>query len=519
MENYKFKAVQTMVTDYYVQSPNFANAADFVKDWVNSCLTKQQHLPLDVEINPLAKSNVIEMKYTKLPIDIQITTQKDEDDLKQMHFKPKGYDIEKNAYIFSVIESYALEGNMEAKTKEDVIKSLKKYTDEKYLLSHFQGFGGTKTPEIKILSCGENKRVVLDGEDSVEIVNQKQFVNALKEKFPQQLTIRIADEALENIVEWEDICYNDRDESPELDGLANPKDGELNGVGELEVYMILKPDCYDGVYASVNTYYSSDLSELRFDVDVNAASILMHCDEWEKEFRVDIPLQEKILNCLYIEGFSYRDFMNLVNENNFKTDLDVKSYIAQKFNEKQPDALIRYATDKIAGKTLEEWEKKVAPAYNEAQKWYAKYNTALSQALTSKKCETISELMNRENDTVVNNILNLQKIYISSSQKANQSRDEFLKNKQVNIMRYIKTLQNVAAEKVEDIRVYPDRRGNWYIRCKIDGVQQSAKPLSNQDVKGYSKSGISKEVATNWALKYYITDIDQEKSKELTFKR
>lgn len=512
-------ATKHYCTNYYVQAPSFEDAALFMKDWMNNCLNDRQHYALSIEINPEEKVNLINAK--REDSDLIITAIPEENarkgETQEFPYQAKGYDIATESYIFGIVETFQKGEILQAETAEKALEKAKAIYTQEYVVDR------NCQPQITVLACSENKAVVLEDGTFVKIHNQEDMVEALREKYPNGMKVLLEDERLDNIIEWSRFNYNSNDELPTLHGLASPNKGEdmLTAVGTLKAELHLHPKDYDLLYADYSTYYTSELLDLDFfDTDVVCTSILMSDKDWEKSFRVEVPLQSKMLNSLFIEGTPYRNLLPIIEANNFKSDIQLKGYLAKQYNEKQDNSLLLMAKDSVAPKLNSYWETHVAPAYDRALQYYLNQVMPLIKKANLNGFDDFMRIsIRRDVSKEVEKVRNsFYKGYMPLARVAENRTEEYKLNEEIFIKDYIQNLKDIAKEKISEIRIYPNKQWNYFIRCKIDGVQQSGKPISVKDEKLFAKSGVTKQTMIDSALKYFASEINSignERSTQL----
>lgn len=491
-QTYFIKAQRQQCTDYYVEAPSYEK----MKEWMNSELLKDKNP--EVSYNPDSDINIIGKKiHRKGP---QYTLLGDE----KNHFQAKGYDLKSGSYVFSVVDTWSTVKPYKAESAEMAVQmAIGEQLHNK--LIH-------EEPVRETCSADWDKRVVLDNGQVADIVSEQGLTNLLREKFPDGLTVVLAEECFDRLSAMQDKGPDDG----LLYGMGNAGNDRMPfGYGPFEVELRLKPEDYNIVYAEQNTYYNNDLSELGFDMGVVQSTMMVAEEKELKSFRVEIPFSIGLQDALYVDGRPYKDFMRLAKDYNATDDMSMKAALDKEYLKVQPQWLQNMAHEETKDIRQKYWVEKVAPV-NAA--YYKAYDDAVARAAETTGFSSGEELKQAferkpyqpdmiERLTQANLII--REAHDPALEKATEANLKLSQLKSGWEADYIRRFNQFCKENVRDITLGQNKAGQWMVRCQIAGEQQMSKMLRPEDAK-FERNGTAIKLL---GLKYFADEIKNEMSE------
>ena len=485
-QTYFIKAQRQQCTDYYVEAPSYEK----MKEWMNGELHKNKNP--EVSYNPDSDINIIGKKiYRKGP---QYTLLGDE----KNHFQAKGYDLKSNAYVYSVVDTWSTVKPYKAESAEMAVQmAIGEQLHNK--LIH-------EEPVRETCSADWDKRVILDNGQVADIMSEQGLTNLLREKFPDGLTVVLAEENFGRLM-------NMQDKGPDdglLYGIGNAGNDRMPyGYGPFEVELRLKPVDYDIVYAEQNTYYNEDLSELGFDGGIVQSTMMVAEEKELKSFRVEIPFSTGLHDVLYVEGRPYKDFMKLAKDYNASDDMSMKAALDKEYLKEQPQWLKDLAQGETKDVRQKYWVEKVAPvnaayykAYDDAVQQAAEV-TGFSSADELKKAFEMKPYQPEMIDRLTQANLIIRKAHDPALEKAANANLIFSNLKNGWEADYARRFNRFCKENVKEIMLGQNKAGQWTVRCQIAGEQQMSKTLRPEDAK-FERNGTAIKML---GFKYFADEI------------
>lgn len=458
--------------DIYVYANSF-NAADA---WFAKCLRTGNTDFKNME-NEIKDENTV---YVDKIVDIQ----SDEPILYAGDKEPladkltKGYDFESGCYVFSVVDTYTREANVEAATAEEAIE---KAEEGKV------NFPNEWTVERNIYACSENDRIVIEGK-VVRYCSENELEDRIRQEFPDGLVVTLENESLSHLLECRQV--EEDGEWMALNGMLSDKGIMAGAYGNLEARLILKPDDYDMLDACEDTYYSGVLSDMGWDAEANSTSMLLATEESMHNVRVQVGVSEAALNCLLIEGRPYREVMELVDRYHIKDEKVLVHHLHTDFLDQQPEWKRKMAEQETKGAVNEFYVNKVAPAWNnlkrmfhETQEQAAQENGYASAAEWNRDVQWTRNPSPELADRLRKTSERWKELYTPFENEFNKVGEQMEQLKASEQRAFINRFNRQAEKVISQVNVIQRGPGYFAVRCKIDGVQQMGKNLSQEHVR------------------------------------
>ena len=423
----------------------------------------------------------------------------------------KGYDPSTGCYVFSMVDEYTRETTVEATSPEE---ALQKAMDGKV------SFPQEETMNHKVYVCSEDERAIIDGK-VVKYWEEDALTEKLKQAFPDGMTVTLEKESLKNLMEYSH--FDEELEWVTLNGIVG-KDGQMPGAyGKLEAKMELKPDDYGLVFACDKTYWSEELSDIGWDAEVNATSMLLAFEEDMNNIRVQTALNEEVLEHLLIEGKPYHEVMDLVQRYQMQED-ELIFYFDNEFLNKQPDwkrEMAKQQTREVINKFFVE---KAAPAFIQQKKMF---NETQEQAAKENGYDNATEWQNDVNwsknpsqvlaDKMRNTSERWRELYAPHEKKCNEVFDKLEQLKASEQRAFIERFDRRAEQAISSVKVIQRGVGEMAIRCMIDGVQQMGRTLGRAHQQVFLEGSVKniKEIAAQYFKNDIIDSMSQSRERGL----
>lgn len=497
---YDYEMVSFEGKDIYVQADNYKEA----KDWFDKNI-----LQANVKMKDIQPDATVEQTPRIIRVEdvesLKMFTKAGRDVLSE--FLLKGYDMNSGSYIFTMLDVYTQKHQIIASSFQDAEKKLKEG-------SVVLDTNLPQTYSSRVLSCDEDQKVVID-DDVMDIYGEEDLTKRLKMAYPDGLTIRLADESMDNLVSY--VNYVD-EELVKMMGLVNaePDVRMLVAHGNLEAELKLKPDCYDILYACEETYYMEELSDLGLDTGSNATTVMLNEEESFdlREGRIETFVCETLLNNLYIEKLPYKDVMDIINRHHPENEAKLQSMLYQTYLDTQPDWKVKLAEENSREPIHKFWVEKLGPANREQRKMY---NKTLEQAATENGYKTLADYK-RDMEWTKNPspqkvekfnriVKRHEELYKPFNDKAKSVELE-KENLELRLQRnFCLNFDRAARKMITDVKFIPRMGTDWAVRCCINGQQMSGRQLNKVDAEALFKGNRTADFLHNTAVKYFAADI------------
>lgn len=495
---FNIKAIHYEGWELHVKAENFEEAYEFIDKLRKGENVDFKQMEFDLDA-PTRIEKIVDVKSEKPTIIFDNTEGVSMD--KELKY---GYDCDSEKYIMTLVTEYIQNRNVEAENKEQAIK--------KIMSDNTVNFGQAKKEDIKPLtilySNSEEERLVV-GEKCINVKEVTDFTNALIKEFPNGLTVRLENDSLENLREYQTEIEK---EFIELQGMIEPGEMEMGTAkGKLKLELELEPKDYNLLYPCKNTYYSNEMSNELFDLWTIGSSVLLSTAESMKQARIQCEPNKRLLNYLKVEGIPYWELMDAIVKSKYveNDDNEVIYYANRLYADNQPEYKRELAKEATKTEVNAHWMEKVKPTYTEHRKLLKEYE---EQAAKENGYKNAAEWKRdfewgKYSDDVIDKMRRTEKRFnelykpvYNSTQRAARNFEMYRLQKEVD---YIKTFNRMVTE--ANVKL---RNGNYYISCKVDGVQQCTKPLNAEyALTIINAKGNKEDVKKLMAESYYSNEI------------
>lgn len=427
-------------------------------------------------------------------------------------FYNKGYDYDSESYVFTVLK---------VETQKAVVQATS--PDEAMHLMDGKWDAVAVERQNLIVSAPETRFVTVEGE-TMEVMGEEQLEKALREQFPDGITVKVEDESVANLLQYQKYMQEDDElEWHALNGMieVSPDTCMAAAHGLLNAELRLKPEDYCLLDACDRTYYSSELSDVGLEVGVNATTVMLNSEEDLKEARVQAWLNPAVLNSLYIEGQPYEDVLDLIKNYDIRDDKSIMTYFNHEFNRQQPEWKVAMAKESARPEIQKFWVEKMGPVYREEREMYLKTRDQAAQEYGYESgndyqrdiewTKNASQQQEEKFRAVAKRWDELMQPYRQKSMDVAEQKEY----KESSIIRsFIERFDRKAAELVTDVRIIQRLNSEQAVRCKIDGEQQMGKTLSREESAMIAAKDYPKGFFNDLAQKYFKDDILQAMQQE-----
>lgn len=441
-----------------------------------------------------------------------------EESVPHIPYEAKGYDLGEDAYFFATVDSRRTVKPYKAESPEAALAMAKGDQLHNVLVR--------VEPVRQYLHADKEHKVTLEDGTTVDIIGEADLLKKLLERFPDGLTVRLADENFQNLLEYKQKTGDITEELSDWMGLINPGNTHmLVAHGALPAELHLKPEDYKYIYACDKTYFDEDLYDLIQDENIVASSLLMAEEGMELDAARVIILKSMIPeDRLQVCGKPFHEIMELAQQNGVANDTDLLYHLDRQYMEQQPKWLQDMAHEATKDSRHKYWVEKVAPV-NAA--YYKAYDDAVRQAAEVTGFSSADELKKAfetkpyapemiERLTKANQII--REAHDPALERAADANLSFSRLKVTNEADFIRRFDAFCKKNVKEIAVGQNKLGEWSVRCRIADEQQMRKMLLPEDSKFKHKAGEVKQLA----YKYFADEIKdamsqgQQQSRGLT---
>lgn len=446
----------------------YADSFKRADEWFAKCLrtgdVNFKQMEFDAEDN-VRIDRIVDIKSEK-PI---YAIQGEEDPIRDK--LTKGYDYESGCYVFSLVDVRTKTKQIQADTPDNALEIAGKTV--------FNAENSTEQGQNRqVYACSETDRVIVDG-TVIKYCSEEKLTEKLRQEFPQGLTITLENESVQNLKHYKQVC--EEGEWVAMRGIVNPDGMMAAAYGNLKAKLILKPEDYDMIYACENTYYSAELSDMGWDSGANATSILLASENSMRDIRIEVGVMGA-LDHLYIEGMPYQTVMELADKNKVDNDVDLIHCCNEEFLSTQELWKREMALKETKGTVNEFYVKKVAPAwkellgmFHETQEQAAKENGYVTAAGWKREVRWTKNPSPEMADRLRRTAERWKDLYTPYEKEFNKMTRQMERLKVSEQRAFI----NQFNKMVSDVKVV-QRGGDTFVRCRIGGVQQMAKPISKE---------------------------------------
>ena len=527
-KTYYIEAARHEKNEYRVESSRFADeeyeydelpAYEQMVKWMKEQLQLAENGKAKVqkftpEYNPERDMNIIDREttltgphYRVIP-DNEIILDADEPfrDIKPaLPYEAKGYDLGEDAYFFATVDTWRTVKPYKAESPEQALQMAK--GDQLHnVLTRVQ-------PTRQFLHANKFEKVTLEDGTVVNVVSEEDFQQKLKEKFPEGLTIRLSDESFKNLLEYKNKCDDDVTYHEDWMGLGNPgNNAMLRACGSIPAELRLPPEGYKHIYACEETYYNELFLNLIGDEGITAPSLLMSEERGLDAFRVKVPKTLYMMDKLFINGKPFLQVMEMAEANRVKDDKGLHYMFDQEYLNFQPEWIKNLANEQTVPQRHKAWVNLTAKATSEFSQAQTRLMNECAEKFGQDTVKNLKKYMENQFDVPdkqVDKFINALMFLNGKMQPYQQAQD-----KAYQLYNYAKAsfeadfarkLNDFIDRKVTDVTMYPDRRGNWNVRCKINGEQQMGRPITDSDAK--IRRGSTIRSVKEMASKYYAKEI------------
>lgn len=383
----------------------------------------------------------------------------------------KGYDYESGCYVFSLVDVRTRTKQIQADTPGNALEIAEKTV--------FNAENSTEQGQNRqVYACSETDRVIVDG-TVIKYCPEEKLTERLRQEFPQGLTITLENESVQNLKHYKQVA--EEGEWVSMRGIVNPDGMMAAAYGNLKAKLILKPEDYDMIYACENTYYSAELSDMGWDSGANATSILLASENSMRDIRIEVGVM-RALDHLYIEGMPYHAVMELADKYKVDNDVDLIHCCNEEFLSTQELWKRQMAMGAIREDVDRYFMDKVQPVITEARKMHrrtqemAAHETGFINVAEWNAASEMKRNVGPEDiDRLERCSLRWMELYKPYDEKIKKAFKDFGMNNVALQKKYIQQFNKM----ISDVKVV-QRGGDTFVRCRIGGVQQIAKPISKE---------------------------------------
>lgn len=440
----------------------------------------------------------------------------------EIPYEAKGYDLFEDAYFFATVDTLRTVKPYQAESPEQALQMAKGDQLHNVL---------TKVQPIRqFLHADKYERVTLQSGQTIGIVSDEDFQQRLREKFPDGLTIRLADENYARLAYFKNSADNLTADMDDWMGLANPGNTKmLVAHGEIPAELKLKPEDYKYIFACEDTYYDKDLMNLLEDDSLTAASLLLAQELEMKAMRVKVSQVPVMMDRLFIAGKPFKTIMEMASDFKVKNDRDFRSMLNKIYLHDQPEWLKQLANVQTQERRHKAFINMTAGA---AAEHHREGNRLLEDAAKSVGCtvDDLQKYMKQPSnvpynlkDKVIQAVTTYHREMQPYEQKLGQAYERY--GQAVNSLEaeFVHKFNDFIKNHVNEVTMYPNNQGKWNVRCKIDGEQQMGRQITDSDARIRKESNGNFQSIKLMACKYFKDEIvsamttgqEQQQSKSL----
>lgn len=417
-----------------------------------------------------------------------------------------GFDFDENAYVFSCVDVTSTAYTVDAASPEQALEMAKAGTGCSVSAA------GTAH---RVYSCDELTRAIIEG-DLIRYRSEDDLTAELLSRYPDGMSVILEDESLRNLLDYRHAEEVGAWQS--VRGMIDAEGSRMAGAhGTLDALLQLRPEDYGLLSACDSTYYSPELSDLGWDTEANATSIMFSSEAGTgcKEARIEGYVCPALLDRMLIEGRPYRDIMRLVDERGITDERALHYALHSEFLDRQPSWKVQMATSAVAGEVNRYFMHHVKPVYLEHRQQYhrAEEQAAVENGYADAAAwqrdvgwtrDPSPELADRLRRTVER----FTALYLSVRQKLDAALERFDWFRASCMKGFIERFDRQVALSLSDARALRQGTDRYVVRCKIDGVQQPGRTLTETDVRQILDAGDRQSWAVHdVACRHFQSDI------------
>lgn len=530
MKTYYIEASRHEINEYTVESSRFKDeeirdgilpAYQQMVDWMKDRLQMSEDGKAMVhkftpEYNPERDMNIINLEtrrngpnYRVIP-DSEIILDADEpfQEIKpQVPFEAKGYSLWDDAYFFASVDTLRTVKPYEAESPEQALQMAK--GDQLHnVLTRVQ-------PIRQFLHADKYEKVTLQTGQTVDIVGEKEFQNTLRERFPNGLTVRLADESFANLDYFKRNAEDITAQLTDWMGLANPGDATMLAAnGNIPAELHLKPEDYRYVFACDDTYYDRDMYYLLEDVDLVCNSLLLANEPKLEAMRVKVAQMPVMMDRLYIAGKPFPTMMQMAEEFKVRNDQDFKFMLDKIYMHSQPEWIKQLAEQKTMQQRHKAFINITAPATGEAHQAYVRlleeavqkfgYGPVKNILDAMKQPDLVPDAQKEKAFQAIAYINREMEPYQKANQTAFEKYERTIKGYEADFAR---KFNDFIAKNVKEVTMYPNNQGKWHVRLQINGEQQMGRPIDDKDARIRKDATGQFQNIKTMACKYFKDEI------------
>lgn len=529
-KTYYIEAARHEINEYTVESSRFRDedsrdgilpAYQQMVDWMKDQLQLSENGRARVhkftpEYNPERDMNIINLEtrisgphYRVIP-DSEIVLDADEpfQEIKpQVPFEAKGYSLWDDAYFFASVDTLRTVKPYKAESPEQALQMAK--GDQLHnVLTQVQ-------PIRQFLHADKYDKVTLQTGQTVDIVGEREFQKTLKERFPDGLTVRLADESFANLDYFKRNADDFTSQPTDWMGLANPGEATMLAAhGNIPAELHLKPEDYKYVFACDDTYYDEDMSNLFENVDLVCSSLLLANEPKLEAMRVKVAQMPVMVNRLYVAGKPFTTAMQMAEDFHVRNDQDFKFMLDKIYMHSQPEWIKQLAEQKTMQQRHKAFINITATASGEAHQAYSRL---LAEAVKKFGYGPVQKLLDaiKQPSTVPD--AHKEKAFRAVTY-VNREMEPYQKAQQAAFEKYERTVKGYEAEfarkfndfidrNVKEVTMYPNNQGKWHVRLQINGEQQMGRPIEDKDARIRKDANGQLQNIRTMACKYFKDEI------------
>lgn len=522
MQNiYYIEAARHTIDEYLIDGKSFLSdihdsglpAYDRMMRWLEATC---RNLPADsypVEFVPDREMNIISHRSEKTPLQYR---QLDKKDIVSNlggeafarvppaeAFTAKGYDIGQGGYVFGVVTTSRVVKPVRAESLQQALDSLRTPAAAAELDRQLSAV----KVEQHILSRDIRHCVTLPDGTTVDMVEDHDFIRHLKDLYPQGITVRVDTPDYDRLRAWQDYALDYSDDPGEerlFTGVAflAQQDAQAEGDIALVTELHLQPDDYVFLYPAVHVFHDGNLSSLGFSDDRVAVSLLMARCKDLSSFRAELPVNRVLLDRLTVGGVPYLKVMDLAERNGVRDTASLCAVIGRENLNKAPQWLQQLAYERTQPQRHRFWQQQVLPHTSAFHKAYEQAFHDAAAKYGFGTADRLKEVMNDPHtdigtsDKLMLAVLDIQAAYKpfkAQADKAGRAFDLFRVEAET---RFVRDFMDFARDRITDIAFRPAPDGTLSVRCRIDGQQQMAAPVT-VGADRYREDGMAHTIAAH----------------------
>lgn len=497
---YTVRRLEYSGRQYYVSADSYRQA----REWFDTTRRSAGGDFSGVESDLTDRHPVFISRVEDIRSDAPLWAVGDADPLQDM--LTQGFDYDENAYVFSVVDVTSTAYAVSAASPEQAVETAMTGT-------------GISVSEQKTLhpvySCSEVDRVVIEG-DLVRYHSEDDLTAELLRRYPDGLSVTLEDESLRNLLDYRHADEHGQWQS--VRGMLDAGDSRMAGAhGTLDAHLQLRPEDYGLLSACEDTYYSSELSDLGWDAEANATSIMFATETSNgfKDARIEACICPLLLDRMLIQGRAYRDIMRLVDERGITDERALHYALHTEFLDRQPAWKVQMATSAVSDEVNRYFMNHVKPEYVEHRQQYhraeelaATENGYADAAAWQRDVGWTRDPSPELADRLRRTVERFTVLYLPARQKLDAALERFDWFRTSCMKSFIERFDRQVSHSLTDARALRQGTDRYIVRCKLDGVQQAGRVLSEDDVRQILDAGDHQAWAVHdVACRHFRSDI------------